>query len=341
MKKNLFVSILLLVPIIALAAGTGGAVPNTTTKNRYDWTNLQSDIAGVATHVDPNLVNAWGIAPASNGNLWVNDNGTGLSSVYRPDGTNTGTVINTATAAPTGIVANTTSSFKVGGSPSLFIFVSEDGLITGWNPAVNATNAVVAVDNSGSGAVYKGVALSGTTLYVANFHANKVEMYNGNFVRTDTGSTFVDATLPSGYAPFGIAAINGQIFVSYALQNGAMHDDVPGPGFGYVDIYNTNGTFVKRLISQGALNAPWALAAGPTPFGHYNGGLYVGNFGDGVINVYNLQTGSLAGQLNQVDGTVLAFNGLWGLFFENGNLYFAAGIADEAHGMFGAIFPVR
>jgi len=347
MKKpqlvRLILSLVLLTTLTAAAGSSGAGVnPQTSAKNRYAWTNLQSDLVGVALHTDTNLVNPWGIAPASNGNLWVNDNGTGLSTVYKPDGTNAGLVVNTASSAPTGIVANTTSSFKINGTTaSVFIFVSEDGIISGWNPSVNATNAVVLVDNSASSAIYKGVTISGTTLYATNFHANKVEMYDGNLNRIDTVSTFVDANLPAGYAPFGIATIGGKIYVSYALQDINAEDDVPGPGNGFVDIYNANGTFSKRLISHGQLNAPWALAAGPAPFGHYNGGLYVGNFGDGVINVYNLQTGAFAGTLNQKDGTPLAFDGLWGLFFEQGNLYFAAGIADEDHGLFGAIFPVQ
>jgi uncharacterized protein (TIGR03118 family) len=357
MKKSklvrLILPLLLLTTLAATAAsGGGGALPNTTTKNRYDWTNLQSDLPGVAIRTDTNLVNPWGIAPSSNGNLWINDNGTGLSTVYKPDGTNAGLVVDTLTANPTGLVANTTSSFKISATaPSLFIFVSEDGIISGWNPSVNATNAVIAVDNSGFGAVYKGATMGTISpappagpnvLYVTNFHANKVEMYDGNFGRLDTGSTFVDGTLPAGYAPFGVAQINGQIFVSYALQNGAAHDDVPGPGNGYVDIYKTNGTFVKRLISNGNLNSPWGLAAGPTPFGHYNGGLYVGNFGDGVINVYNLQTGAFAGNLtNAISGAPLQFDGLWGMLFLGNNLYFTAGLGGEAHGLFGDIVPVQ
>ena len=296
-------------------------------------------------------MNPWGIAPASNGNLWINDNGTGLSTVYEPDGTNAGLVVDTLTAKPTGLVANSTSSFKISGAASLFIFVSEDGIISGWNPSVNATNAVIAVNNSGFGAVYKGATLGTISpappagpnvLYVTNFHANKVEMYDGNFGRLDTWFTFVDATLPAGYAPFGIALIQGQIFVSYALQDGSAHDDVPGPGHGYVDIYKTNGAFVRRLISNGNLNSPWGLAPGPAPFGHYNGGLYVGNFGDGVINVYNLQTGAFAGTLtNQISGAPLQFDGLWGMLFLGNNLYFTAGLGEESHGLFGDIVPVN
>jgi len=341
MKKRLFVSFLLLfLPVLVLNAATNPPA------NRYNWTNLFSDLPGVALRTDTNLVNPWGIAPSPNGNIWVNDNGTGLSTVYKQDGTNAGLVVNTLTASPTGLVFNGTSSFPItegaNTQPSLFIFVSEDGIITGWNPTVDATNAVVAVDNSGSGAIYKGAALSGTTLYVTNFHANKVEMYDGSFNRIDNGSTFVDATLPARYAPFGIATINGQIFVSYAKQDADAEDDVSGAGNGFVDIYNTNGTFVKRLISHGNLNSPWGLAAGPTQFGHYSGGLYVGNFGDGIINVYNSSTGAFQGTLSdQVTSLPLQFDGLWGMLFLGNNLWFTAGIGDESHGLFGSIFPTK
>ncbi len=341
MKKGQFVRALFFVlPLLALDASAGsGTAPQTSAKNRYNWTNLQSDLAGVAQHTDANLVNPWGIAPGVNGNLWVNDNGTGLSTVYQANGTNTGMVVNTLTINPTAIVANTTSMFKVSGHASTFIFVSEDGIITGWNSAVDPNNAIIAVDNSGAGSVYKGATLANNTLFVTDFHNNHVEMYDGNFTRIDTVATFVDSTLPAGYAPFGIQAISGKIYVTYALQDGAAHDDVPGPGHGYIDIYNTNGSFVKRFASQGVLNSPWGLQPGPSPFGHYNGGLYVGNFGDGVINVYNLQTGGVNGTMNNIyDGSPIQFNGLWGMFFQGNQLYIAAGLGDESHGVFSAVF---
>jgi len=345
MKRNQFVSFLLpavslLLLLVSVQLVNAAAQPQTSTRNRYSWTNLESDVAGVAIRTDPNLVNPWGMAPGTSGNIWVNDNGTGLSTVYKPDGSATSTVVNTSTSSPTGIVANSTSMFKVSGQPAAFIFVSEDGIITGWNPAVDPNNAIVAVDNSGNNSVYKGAAFANNTLFVTDFHNNRVEMYDGNFNRIDTVATFVDPNLPAGFAPFGIQAISGKIYVTYALQDGSAHDDVPGPGNGYVDIYNPNGTFVKRLISGGNLNSPWGVQAGPTPFGHYNGGLYVGNFGDGVINVYNLQTGNFACTLtNSTAGTPITFAGLWGLFFQGTNLYVTAGIGDEDHGLFSVVVP--
>jgi uncharacterized protein (TIGR03118 family) len=298
----------------------------------------------VAKFTDPNLINPWGIVLDTTGNIRVADNGTGLSTVYSvTDGSPTGTTVSTSTSSPTGVVANTTNKFKVTKSgnsqPATFIFVSEDGIITGWNSTLDATHAIVAVDNSAHDSIYKGAAISGNTLYATDFHNNKVEMYNGNFNRIDTATTFVDPNLPAGYAPFGIQTINGSIYVTYALQDADKEDDVSGPGHGYVDVYNTNGTFVKRLISGGNLNSPWGLQAGPSTFGKFNGGLYVGNFGDGVINVYNLSGGFFMGNLHNInDGSPVAFDGLWGLLFQGSDLYITAGIGDEDHGLFSEVF---
>ena len=322
--------------------------------NNYNWRNLQSDIAGVARHTDPNVVNPWGMAVSPFGNIWINDNGAGVATVYFPDGTTTGTVVNIPASAtnsdganPTGIVRNDSPFFLItkngNTQPSTFLFVAEDGSISGWNSAVDPNNAVLAVDNGGAGAVYKGATLGATTthtiLYATNFHSGKVEMYDENFNRLDTVSTFNDPNLPAGYAPFGIRNLGNQIFVTYALQDATQHDDVRGVGHGFIDVYDTSGTLLRRLVSNDRLNSPWGLAAGPATFGKFNGGLYVGNFGDGRINVYDPITGAFLGTPRQTDGTMLQFDGLWDLLFLNNQLYFSAGIADEDHGLFGVIFP--
>jgi len=321
----------------------------------FTWTNLQSDIAGVARHVDPNLINPWGMALSSSNTIWVNDNGAGVATVYNPDGTATSLIVtippsasNANGANPTGIVFNGTANFKVtknaSSVPSIFIFVSEDGSISGWNPTLDPTNAIIAVDNGATGAIYKGTTLAttsgGTFLYVTNFHAGKVEIYNGNFVRTDTSSTFVDPNLPAGYAPFGIRAFNNQIFVTYALHDANAEDDVPGAGHGFIDVFDTAGNLITRLVSQDRLNSPWGLAAPTTGFGKFNNRLLVGNFGNGRINVYDPTNGTFLGTLKGAapDKTPLDFDGLWDLLFLNGKLYFSAGIADEEHGLFGVIF---
>jgi uncharacterized protein (TIGR03118 family) len=314
----------------------------------YSWTNFQSDIAGVAQHVDPNLVNPWGMAASPSGTIWVSDNGTGVSTLYHQDGTAVSLVVTIPTAArnrgtgnPTGVVFNGTPFFQVtkngNSAPSFFIFVGEDGSISGWNPTLDQTHAIIAVDNGTNRgvnhAVYKsatlGMANGHNFLYVSNFHTGHVETYDENFHQVNPGG-FADGTLPAGYAPFGIRNFNGEIFVTYALQDARKHDDVPGPGNGFVSVFDTSGNFLRRLVSNGNLNAPWGLAL-------VNGELWVGNFGDGLINVYDPMTGAFIETLMRADGTPLQFDGLWDLLPLGSGVYFTAGIAGEAHGLFGII----
>jgi len=323
--------------------------PASARADTYSWTNLQSDIAGVAQHVDPNLVNPWGMAVSSpGGTIWVSDNGTGVSTLYGQDGTARSLVVtiptakqNRGTANPTGVVRNTTASFKVtkdgNSAPAFFIFVSEDGSISGWNPTLDPTHAIIAVDNGTNrgvnSAVYKGATLGVANghnfLYVTNFHIGKVETYDENFQQVNPNG-FSDPNLPAGYAPFGIRNFSGEIFVTYAKQDSKGHDDVAGPGFGFVNVFDTSGNFLRRLISNGNLNAPWGLAL-------VEGNLWVGNFGDGLINNYNPSTGAFIETLMRANGTPLQFDGLWDLLPQAGGVFFTAGIADEEHGLFGII----
>jgi len=215
----------------------------------YSWTNFQSDIAGVAQHTDANLVNPWGMAVSPGGTIWVSDNGTGVSTLYNQDGTARSLVVEIPTAArnrgvgnPTGVVFNGTGFFTVtkngNSAPAVFIFVSEDGSISGWNPNLDQTHAIIAVDNGTNrgvnSAVYKsatlGVANGHNFLYASNFHTGKVETYDESFHQVNPNG-FVDPNLPAGYAPFGIRNFNGEIFVTYAKQDHAKHDDVPSPAF--------------------------------------------------------------------------------------------------------------
>jgi len=314
----------------------------------YSWTNLQSDIAGVAAHVDPNLVNPWGVAVSPSGIIWVSDNGTGVSTLYHQDGTALSLVVTIPTSArnkdggnPTGMVFNGTPFFQVtkngNSAPAFFIFASEDGSISGWNPTLDQTHAIIAVDNGTNNgtnrAVYKGATLGVANghnfLYVTNFHSGHVETYNENFQQVNPNA-FADPNIPAGFAPFGIQNLNGQIFVTYALQNKERHDDVAGPGNGFVDVFDTSGNLIRRLISHGELNSPWGLAI-------VEDKLWVGNFGDGRINNYDPTTGTLIETLMKSDGTPLEFNGLWSLLPLGNGVYFTAGIADEAHGLFGLI----
>lgn len=332
--------------------------------NNFSSANLVSDLDTVgAKFVDPNLVNPWGMALSSSNTIFISDNGMGVSTEYDLGGTPTGLVITIPPSAfdgsqgsPTGIVANGTPFFNVmknGNSlPSTFIFVAEDGSISGWNPMVDPTNAIIAVDHGNvptvpSGAVYKGatmgVANGHNFLFVTNFRAGTVETYDESFMQVNIGK-FFDPSLPPtpfgtpGFAPFGIANINGQIYVTYAMQKPDQHDDMAGAGNGFVNVFDTSGNFVRRLISQGELNSPWGLTLHSGGFGRFNGELFVGNFGDGMINVYDPMNGTFLGTMMNHDGSgPLVFPGLWSLLSINVNLFFTAGIMDEAHGLFGVI----
>ena len=341
-KTNAYIKIALPLLAAAILTATSGRA------DTYSWTNFQSDIAGVAQHVDPNLVNPWGMAASANGTIWVSDNGTGVSTLYHQDGTAVSLVVEIPTAArnrgtgnPTGVVFNGTQFFQVtkngNSAPAFFIFVSEDGSISGWNPTLDQTHAIIAVDNGTNrgvnSAVYKsatlGVANGHNFLYASNFHTGKVETYDENFHQVNPNG-FADPTLPAGYAPFGIRNFNGEIFVTYAKQDRKKEDDVAGPGFGFINVFDTSGNFLRRLISNGNLNAPWGLAL-------VDGELWVGNFGDGLINNYDPATGAFIETLMRADGTPLQFDGLWDLLPLGDGVYFTAGIADEEHGLFGLI----
>ncbi len=328
----------------------------------YKEVDLVSDGAVAARFTDPNLVNPWGLSVLPSGRIWVSDNGAGTSTVYHPDGRPFSLVVSIPGAggvgkgAPTGLVFNDTMSFDVTANgvsaASRFIFATEDGTILGWNPTVDPTDAVIAVDNSASGAVYKGIALGKSEgenfVYVANFRDGIVEMYDENFTFV---KSFTDDTIPAGFAPFGIRNIGGSLYVTYAMQDAAKHDDVAGAGNGYIDVFDTNGTFVKRFASQGTLNSPWGLASSPDRFGTFSKAILVGNFGDGHINAYDAD-GNFLGQLTDMNGMEIVIDGLWGLdfgslaaeanragVFPRPVLYFTAGINHEADGLFGFLRP--
>jgi uncharacterized protein (TIGR03118 family) len=333
---------LLLVAAVMFTAGSARA-------DTYSWTNFQSDIAGVAQHTDPNLVNPWGMSVSGNGTIWVSDNGTGVATLYHQDGTANPLVVTIPPARhnkdggnPTGQVFNSTSFFQVTkdghSGPALFIFVSEDGSISGWNPTVDGTHAIIAVDNSQGGhhAIYKGATLGvaggHNFLYATDFHNGQVDTFDENFHQVNPHG-FVDPGLPPGYAPFGIRNFNNEIFVTYAKQDHHREDDVACPGCGFVNVFDTSGNFLRHLVSGGNLNAPWGLV-------EVENELWVGNFGDGLINVYDPMTGMFIETLMRSDGTTpLQFDGLWDMLpaQDGGGVFFTAGIADEEHGLFGEI----
>ena len=355
----------------SLAAGALGAAPAgaTTHVSAYRQINLVSDQAGKANLKDPDLVNAWGLAasPGTNASpgspLWVADNGSDKATLYQGASATSVSkvplVINVTGAAPTGQMFNSDpNAFVVSDShgnsgSSLFLFDTENGTIDGWSPNVNpngsnpSTVTEVARDN-GANAVYKGLAVATVKgksfLYATNFRSGRVEAYDGTFTPVEMpGGLFVDPGLPAGYGPFGIAEIMGKLYVSFAKQDATLHDDVAGPGHGFVDVFTNTGAFVRRLVTRGALNSPWGLTLAPRSFGRFGGDLLVGNFGNGLINVYNPANGAWLGRLQQRNGLPIQIDGLWGLMFGNGNaagtnqLIFSAGPSDESHGLLGKI----
>lgn len=317
----------------------------------YRQKNLVSDIPGLALHTDANLVNPWGISAGPATPFWVSDADAGKTTLYNTSGTPLPLVVSIpkpggGSAAPTGQVFNSSASFN----GDRFILATEDGTIAGWRGPLGTT-AETLVDNSASGASYKGLAIAtsgaNTYLYAANFTQSRIDVVPGTGAPALTGN-FTDPSLPNGYAPFNIQNLGGSLYVTYAKVNSGGDEEEAGAGLGLVNQFDTDGNLIGRVASNGVLNAPWGLALAPTAgFGQFNGSLLVGNFGDGTINAFDPSSGDLLGTLKDSDGNPLVIEGLWGLQFGNGGaggelgkLYFAAGIDDEAHGLFGVISPV-
>jgi uncharacterized protein (TIGR03118 family) len=359
---------LVAVGTIAVASVVSGerAVAGGGEGGTYRQVNLVSDISGVAAVTDANLINPWGLVHGPATPWWVSDNNAGVSTLYNGAGTpfppGSPLVVTIpppaggTSAAPTGVVYNGSSDFVVkegnASAPALFIFATEDGTISGWSKTVDVHNAIIKVDNSvipnkDSGAVYKGLAIGSDDganfLYAANFRSGHIDVFDHAFNPVATFK-FADSQIPSGYAPFNITNIDGKLYVTYAVQNPAKHDDLAGPGRGFVDVFSTEGKLLNRLIAHGALNSPWGLAQAPDGFGKFSDDLLVGNFGDGHINAYDRKSGELEGTLADEDGNPIFIGGLWGLAFGNGaaagpttTLFFTAGIGEEQHGLFGAL----
>jgi uncharacterized protein (TIGR03118 family) len=359
--------------LTGLAASASAS--NSIASQAYQQTNLVSDIPGLALHTDPNLRNAWGTSTGPGLPIWVSDNATGVTTLYDGQGNpqqgpgNKQLVVTIpaapsagpgAVGAPDGTVFNPTpDGFVVSkngvSAPARFLFATEDGTIAGWNSAVDLTHAVTAVDRSTAtdqagdhGAVYKGLALvstpAGKFLYATNFRFGTVEVFDSNFHMVNS---FTDPTVPAGFAPFGIHNIGGNLYVTFAKQDAAKHDDDAGPGNGFVDVFAPSGILLQRLASGDRLDSPWAVTLAPATFGAFGGDILVGNFGNGRINAFNPTTGQFLGQL-RTHGGPITISGLWGLRFPTGSLnvtpnalYFTAGINDEADGLLGDIVPAQ
>jgi uncharacterized protein (TIGR03118 family) len=339
----------------------------------YTQTPLVSDQPG-ALVTDPNLVNPWGLSRSSTSPWWVADNGMGTSTVY--NGT-TGALALTVSipsasgtdpGVPTGTVFNGTKVFELAPNmPALFLFVTEDGTISGWNRNVDATHAVIKAKDPD--AVYKGAAIASWRgswyLYVTNFAKQRIDVFDSSFqpvhvggddhnaLRNDhgedghhDGGRFRDDRIPRSFSPFNVWNIGGDLYVTFAKRDPATNDDVKGPGFGYVDVFSSSGRLLRRLDHGPWLNAPWGLALAPGDFGAFSHNLLVGQFGSGQVAAYDVATGAFLGLMRDKADQVLTIDGLWALSFGNGagagplnTLFFTAGIDDESHGLFGTLTP--
>jgi uncharacterized protein (TIGR03118 family) len=355
-QRPLILSLIAASSACALAVGLAAAE----TYPGYAQTNLVSDgTESSAPNTDPNLKNPWGITAIPGAPFWVADNHSGVSTLYDGAGDIIPLVVkiplppnspSDAVAAPTGIVWNPNPRlFLVSGQSSLFIFATEDGTISAWSPAVDQANAILQVDNSGNGAIYKGLALAsnpmGLFLYATNFFAGTVDVFDSTFKPATLPGSFSDPGIPKGYAPFGIALIDGSLFVTYALQDADKHDDQKGLGHGFVDVFDTSGNLIRRFASEGLLNSPWAVVRAPENFGLFSTRILIGNFGDGHISGFD-SLGILHGQLGDTANKPISIPGLWGLSFGNAagsdpsKLYFTAGPNGEENGVFGFLQSV-
>jgi uncharacterized protein (TIGR03118 family) len=349
--RNASLRRLALIGAAALTAWIAGAA-NAQGQNIYTVHSLVSDSAATAAPAtDASLVNGWGLVAGPTTPWWAANNATNTSTLYTGAGAKVPLTVAVA-GAPTGTVFNGGSDFVISqngkSGPARFLFATEGGTIMGWSPAVNAAAAVTGVDRSGSGAIYKGLAIANDKLYATDFHNGRVDVFDKSFNLVPGG--FSDPRIAKGYAPFGIQALGGNIFVTYAQQDAAKKDDVAAPGQGFVDEFTPDGVLVAQVVNSGKKNAPlnasWGLALAPANFGVFAGDLLVGNFGNGRISAYT-QRGAkwvFKGQLRQADGAPVAIDGLWAIAFGNGaaagptnSLYFLSGPSDEAHGLFGSI----
>ncbi len=343
--------------LVSCGGGSGSNSVNSPIQSTFTATALVSDGAVPAAHTDANLKNPWGVAFNPKGFAWVADNGTNVATLYDGNGVPQSLVVTipdgrNGPASPTGIVFNGTQSFVVteNGKSGLaaFIFAGEGGTLTAWAPAVGPTNAFVMYDDGAGGAVYKGLAIAtmnnGNFLYATDFHNNKIDVFNTSFAKVAMPGAFTDPAIPAGFAPFGIQAIGQNLFVTYAKQDAAKHDDVAGAGLGMVDVYDSAGHLKQHFATGGPLNAPWGMAVAPANFGSLSGAVLIGNFGDGTINAFNATSGQSMGRLNGSNGSPIVEHGLWGIAFGNdldsqpsSTLFFAAGPNDEANGVYGRI----
>ena len=328
-------------------------------RNAYVISSLVADRQQHAPHADARLVNAWGLAASPTGPWWTSNEASATSTLYSGQGHKQQLTVQVA-GGPTGVVWHAGNGFRVGAGrlsdPARFIYACEDGKLRGWAPSVPtawSTEAMVAVDDGASAAVFRGVAIDGSRLYATDFHNARVDVYDAQWRRVRVPGAFVDRSIPEWYAPFGIQAIGDHVFVTYVWRAPVNGNDAPTGG--YVDEFDRTGKLLSRVARSGKLNAPWGLAIAPHSFGAFGGDLLVGNFGDGHVNAYRRKGNgwTFDGTLNDRHGQPLVVNGLWGLAFGNGGLagptstlFFTSGphvwqgeTENGVHGLLGSITP--
>jgi uncharacterized protein (TIGR03118 family) len=345
-------------------------LPSFVYAQHYNQTNLVENVAADSTIVaDPNVRNAWGLVHGPTTPWWVSNNATGTSTLINASTTpvTTPSLVVTVPAAPgqnsagtpTGMVFNGNAAdfLLAPGKQAVFIWVTEDGTVSGWNPGVDATNAIIMADRSqkpraNHGAVYKGATIGEVDgqryLFAANFRSGRIDVFDSTFTFVKMSEeAFDDDRIPPGFAPFNIQGIGRNLYVTYAKQDDMQHDEVPGDGLGFVDVFNTRGQLLARLQHGPFLNAPWGVTLAPAYFGEFSHAVLIGNFGDGTIAAFNAVTGRFIGKMLNPDGSKLVIGGLWGLAFGNGGssgpgntLFFTAGPDDESNGLFGMLTPV-
>jgi uncharacterized protein (TIGR03118 family) len=332
---------------VTLAALAAAGAASSARFDRFEGRPLVSDRS------DPQLVNAWGLAASSTGPWWVANEARSSSTLYDGRGHKQALTVSVP-GGPTGVVFYGGRGFVVragkAAGPARFIYACEDGMIRGWSPVVPdswSTEAEVAVDAGGTGAVFRGLALAGERLYATDFHNARVLVFDSRWRRVVRAGAFVDRTIPSWYAPFGIQAIGRRVFVTYAWRAPVNGNDAPTGG--YVDEFDLDGRLVARVGHSRQLDEPWGVALAPAGFGRFGGDLLVANFGTGVINAY-----ARDGHDWKLDGRLrVKAPGVWGIAFGNGahagprtTLYYAAGphrwhgaTEIDIHGVLGSISP--
>jgi len=369
--------------------------PTLACAQHYQQTNLVSNVpvTPAASVTDPNLQNAWGLVHGPTTPWWISNNAGGTSTLYNTSGLNPANpagqtpppvlqpVTIVALNAPGGTPGNgvkipnapgqqtagsptatmfngsPTNFLLAAGKQAVFLFVTEDGTIQGWNPAVNATTAVIKfpdpeAQKKSSEAVYKGATIFGMHgkeyVLAANFHSGRIDVFDSNFKQISIPERILDDDdIPPGFAPFNVQGIGKNIYVTYAQQDAAKHDPIGGAGLGFVAVFNDHGRKIAHLEHGDWFNAPWGVVLAPADFGVFSHAILVGNFLGGNIAAFNPLTGRYLGSVLNADGSAVNIDGLWALAFGNGGasgpgntLFFTAGPDHETNGLFGALTPV-